>query len=121
MTISINRIADIDKLLAFLAVGAKGNFSVAEGLLQELVERVRKWAKEKRIRVQFTKPDGARLAACTGAGAAFGLAAGLVACLAMGPLVAAGFAGAAAGYAAAHVTIMIGPAGAGGDTAVTIA
>ncbi len=121
MTISINRIADIEKLLAFLAVGAKGNFSVGEGLLHELIERVGKWAKEKKIRVQFTQPDGAKLAACTAAGAACGVAAGLVACLPIWPLIAAGFAGAAAGYAAAHVTIMISPAGASGGTTVTIA
>jgi hypothetical protein len=121
MSIHIDRIADIDKLFAFLRVGAKAKFEVAAGLLQELVERVRKWAKEKNIHVQFTAPDGAKLAAFTGAGAACGLVAGLLLGLTTGPLVAAGMAGAAAGYAAAHVTIVVTPSGAAGGTTVTIA
>ena len=121
MTIHIDRIADIDKLLAFLRVGAKAKFEVAEGLLQELVEQVRKWAQDKNIQVQFTKPDGAKLAAFTGAGVACGLAAGMLLGLAAAALTAAGLVGAAAGYAAAHVTIVVTPSGAAGETTVTIA
>jgi len=121
LTIYIDRIADIDKLLAFLRVGAKAKFEVAEGLLQELIEQVREWVKDKNIHVQFRMPDGAKLAAFTGAGAACGLAAGLLLGLAAGALAAAGMAGAVTGYAAAHVTIVITPSGAAGGTTVTIA
>lgn len=121
MTISINHIADIDKLLAFLRAGSKAKFEIAAGLLEELVVRVRKWAKDKNIRVEFTSPDGAKIAAFTAGGAACGLAAGLLMSLAAFPLVAAGVAGAAAGYATAHVTLLVTPAGATGGTTVTIA
>jgi hypothetical protein len=121
MTINIHDIADIDKLLAFLRVRARASFDIADGLLQELVSRITKWARNNDFRVRFVIPDAAPAAALTGAGAACGLAAGLLAGLAGLPLVAAGMAGAAAGYAAAHVTITFGPAGTAGTTAVTIA
>lgn len=121
MTIHIDRIADIDKLFAFLRTGAKTKFDIPEDLLKEVVEQVRKWAKDKNIHVQFTMPDGAKRAAFTGAGAACGMAAGLLLGLASGALAAAGIAGAAAGYAAAHITIVVTPSGATGRTTVTIA
>lgn len=121
MTINIDRLADIDKLFAFLRADSKAKFEIAAGLLEELVARVRTWAKEKNIRVEFTTPDGAKLAAFTAGGAACGLAAGLAIGLAAFPLVAAGVAGAAAGYAVTYVTLVVTPGGAAGGTTVTIA
>lgn len=121
MSIRIDHITDIDKLLAFLSAGAKTRFDIPEPILKEVVDQVRKWAKDRNVHVNLTMPDSAKLAAFTGTGAVCGLAAGLLLGLASGALAAAGVAGAAAGYAAAHITIVITPSSATGRTTVTIA
>lgn len=121
MSIRIDRITDIDKLFAFLSAGAKSKFDIPDGLLNEVVEQVWKWAKDRNIQVNFIMPKNTKLAAYTGVGALCGLAAGLLLGLASGPLAAAGVAGAAAGYAAAHITILVAPSGATGRSTVTIA
>jgi hypothetical protein len=121
MTIDIKKIADIDKLLAFLRVGAKAKFNVSDTLVQELIDRVGVWVADKNIHVEFMSPNDARIAAFVGAGTACGIATALMLALRPSALIAAAVAGAAAGYAAAHVTIHVAPAGQHGMSTVTIA
>lgn len=121
MTIDIKKIADIDKLLAFLRVGAKAKFNVSDTLVQELIDRVGVWVADKNIHVEFMSPNDARIAAFVGAGTACGIATALMLALQPSALIAAAVAGAAAGYAAAHVTIHVAPAGQHGMSTVTIA
>lgn len=120
MSIHIDTIADIDKLIAFLRVGAKGKFNVPPELIDAIIDRVVKWAKSKNIRVAFQAPGAAKCATFTAGGAALGLIAGIALSATVVPLVAAGLAGAATGFAASHLVIEISPAGQAGASTVTI-
>lgn len=118
MTINIDQLSDLNKLFAFLRVGAKGKFAIASSLSKELIPRVLAWAKEKDITINFVDPSGQKIAAYTALGAAAGMAAG---CFAppYGPIVGL-IIGALGGFALAHVTIEISAARKDGSAVFTI-
>jgi len=119
MTIAINRSADIAKLIAFLAGKGKGDFIVAAEIVAELMKKVHEWAKRNRVTVDFALPGKAKLTACV----AFGTAAGMVAGLAFPPVgvVTGAVVGALGGFALAHMTIEIVPAGPDGKLGLKLA
>jgi uncharacterized membrane protein len=118
MTIAINRSADIAKFIAFLAAKAKSNFVVAPDVAAELVKKVQEWAKKNHVTVNFTTPSSAKLTACM----AFGATAGMVFGLAIPPVgvVTGAVVGALGGFAIAHMTIEIIPAGPDGKVGVKL-
>jgi hypothetical protein len=118
MTININDLADLGKLLAFLRVGAKGKFAMPAVLSSELIQLVLAWAKKQDITVRFVSPTGQKIAAYSALGAAAGMAVGCIV-PPVGPV--AGFIiGALGGFALAHVTIELAPAGKDGSAVLTI-
>lgn len=118
MTIAINRSADIAKFLAFLAAKAKVNFAVAPDLIAEFVKKVHDWAKKNHVTVDFKTPSSAKLTACVAFGAAAGMAVGLA--LAPVGVVTGAVVGALGGFAIAHMTIEIVPAGPDGKVGVKL-
>lgn len=106
MAINILDESSISKLLAFLRANAHGEFTVNADLLQTLLQKVNKFAREQGITISVVAPSGDRKVICSAVGA--------IACAAFGfglaglPGAGVGLViGAAAGFATAHLTLTV--------------
>ncbi|GGE43280.1 hypothetical protein GCM10007421_16850 [Halopseudomonas oceani] len=78
MTIEIKSSDAIQKILAFIAARAKGQFLIDEELMEGVYDALRQFAAENRVRVTVVTPDAAKLQFCVCVGATAGGLAGLL-------------------------------------------
>ncbi|EPT8924237.1 TPA: hypothetical protein OMT95_000672 [Enterobacter kobei] len=109
MNIQIASPDQISKLLAFIAVKAKGTrFEIPASLLQNVESELRDFCKARRITVQFKDASTGRVVVFCAAGAATGTVVGAMCGGMLGALTGA-LLGSAAGAALAQMRITIYP------------
>lgn len=72
MTISISSQDAIKKLLAFVAVRAKGRFEISPELLEEVYASLRQFADNNKVRITVVQPGAAKVELYSWGGAATG-------------------------------------------------
>jgi len=106
MSINISTAAEIVKLLAFIRASAKATFDINPELVAECIQEVARFAAETGVTIDVVTPTGEKIVTCTGAGVLVGAAAGLLLAGLPGACLGA-VVGGVAGYAAAHITILL--------------
>lgn len=106
MSIAINSVEDISKLLAFVRGVAKGKFRISMFLLKKTIKELEKYAKDKKITLELVDASGELIIKFTRYGAYLGAAAGFLMGSISGALIGAAV-GASLGYLAAQVRITI--------------
>lgn len=106
MQIEIQDIRDIAKLIGTIRLAAKGDFKIAAELLDEVLVRVARIAKERGIAIRIVAASGERIIEFTGYGIIAGAALGYYIGQFPGAVLGA-VAGGVAGYVAAHMTLVI--------------
>lgn len=107
-SIRISKVTDISKLFAFIKVNANGKFVVQKEVLEELFRQAEDFARNHNVSLELISPSGERVAVFTATGAVLGAGLGFYVAGIPGVLIG-GAVGAIAGYACAHVTIVIEP------------
>jgi len=106
MQIKIEDIRDIAKLLGTIRLAAKGDFKIAKDLVDDVLTRLAKVAKERRIAIKIVSPSGERIIEFTAYGIMVGAALGYYIGQVPGAVIGA-VAGGVAGYFAAHMTLVM--------------
>ena len=104
MTISINVVSDVSKVIAFIRAAAKGKFEVHPDLVKDVLSIVMRYAREHNVKVDIVSPSGERLATFMASGVIFGATAGYLAAQLPGAVIGAAVGG-MAGYFAAHIRL----------------
>lgn len=120
MTFTIKDAADIGKLIGMIRLAAKGDISIAVELLDEVLARLSRFARENGISIKIVTPTGEHVMVFTACGAIAGAAGGFIVGALPGALFGA-VAGAAAGYFAAHATLVMDRPGNGGQVMLSLA
>ena len=106
MQFNIEDVSDIAKLIGAIRVMAKGEFKVAKELLDEVLMRLHRAAKERGIAIKIVSPSGERIVEFTAHGVIVGAVVGFYVGQLPGALIGAAV-GAVAGYCAAHTTLVM--------------
>lgn len=120
MQIKIEDIRDIAKLLGTVRLAAKGDFQIAKELLDQVLSRLARVAKEHRIAIKIVSPSGEGILEFTAYGIIAGAALGYYVGQIPGALIGA-VAGGAAGYFAAHMTLVMDRTDGGDHVSIKIA
>ena len=120
MQFNIEDSKDIAKLLGAVRLMAKGDFKIATKLLDEVLTRLARVARERGIAIRVVSPSGERIIEFTAygiiAGATFGYYVGQLPGAVIGAV-----AGGVAGYFAAHMTLVMDRPGGGDLVSIKIA
>ena len=106
MKFNIEDVRDIAKLLGAIRVMARGEFKVSKDLLDEVLARLCRVAKERGITIKIVSPSGERIVEFT----AYGIIVGAVMGFYFGQLPGAfigAVVGGVAGYCTAHTTLIM--------------
>ena len=106
MQFNIEDVRDIAKLLGAIRVMARGEFKVTEELLDEVLARLHRAAKERGIAIKIISPSGQRIIEFTAHGIIVGAMMGFYIGQIPGALAGA-IIGGVAGYCAAHTTLVM--------------
>lgn len=106
MQIKIDDVRDIAKLLGTIRLAAKGDFKIARDLLDEVLTRLARVAKEHRIAIKIISPSNERILELTGCGIIAGATLGYYFGQLPGAVVGA-VAGGVSGYFVSHMTIVM--------------
>lgn len=106
MQFTIEDVRDIAKLLGAIRVMAKGEFSVAKELLDDVLTRLYHAAKERGIAIKIVSPSGEKIIEFTAHGVIVGAMVGFYVGQLPGALIGA-VVGGIAGYCAAHTTLVM--------------
>jgi hypothetical protein len=120
MQFNIEDAHDIGKLLGVVRLMAKGEFKIAKELLDEVLTRLGRVARERGIAIRIVAPSGERIIEFTASGIVAGAALGYYIGQLPGALIGA-VAGGVASYFAAHMTLVMDRPGGGGHLSVKIA
>ncbi len=104
MTFTINDVKDIPKLLAALRLMMSGEFKVSKNLLEQVVQRLQKFANENGASIKVISPGGERVFEVTAKGIVIGASIGFYFGNITGAIIGAGIGG-VIGYAKAHFVI----------------
>jgi hypothetical protein len=105
MTTHIRTEGDLEKLLAFLKVQAKGEFEFPIQMAEKVLEHLKRFANDNHITVALKNPSHERILAFTAGGAIAGAAIGAM--IASMPGACLGLvAGGLVGFSAAHIEIV---------------
>jgi len=120
MQFNIEDAQDIAKLLGTVRLMAKGEFKIAKELLDEVLTRLDRVARERGIAIRIVAPSGERIIEFTAYGIVAGAALGYYIGQLPGALIGA-VAGGVASYFAAHMTLVMDRPGGGEHLSVKIA
>jgi hypothetical protein len=120
MQFNIEDAKDIAKLLGTVRLMAKGEFKIAEELLDELLARLARVARERGIALRIVSPSGERIIEFTAYGIIAGAALGYYIGQFPGAVIGA-VTGGLAGYSAAHMTLVMDRPGDGDHVLIKIA
>lgn len=120
MQFNIEDAKDIGKLLGTVGLMAKGEFKIAKELLDEVLTRLARVARERGIAIRIVSPSGERIIEFTAYGIIAGAALGYYIGQLPGALIGA-VAGGVAGYFASHMTLVMDRPGGGDHVSIKIA
>lgn len=106
MKINIDDVNDIGKLIGAIRVMAKGEFKVGKELLDDVLTRLSRVAKERGIAIKIISPSGERIVEFTVGGVIVGAALGFYIGQLPGSLIGAALGG-VTGFCAAHMTLVM--------------
>ena len=120
MRFNIEDAKDIGKLLATVRLMARGEFRIAKELLDEVLARLARVARERGIAIRIVSPSGERIIEFTAYGIIAGAALGYYIGQFPGAVIGA-VAGGIAGYFAAHMTLVMDRPDGGDHVSIKIA
>lgn len=106
MMLNIDDVRDISKLFGMIRLVVTGEYKVARELLDELLPRLQRYAKQHRISIEIISPTGERLIAFTAGGILLGALFGFYFGQLPGAL-AGVVIGGIAGFCGAHTTLVM--------------
>ena len=106
MQFNIEDVRDIAKLLGAIRLMAKGKFKVTKELLDDVLTRLHRAAKERGIAIKIVSPFGERIVEFTAHGVIVGAVLGFYVGQLPGALIGA-VVGGVAGYCTAHTTLVM--------------
>lgn len=106
MTTEIRTSWDLNKLMAFLKVHAKGDFEFPVELAADIIERLKCFASENKVTIEIFDPTDERIITFTAVGALTGAGFGYLVAAVPGAVVGAMLC-AVIGYQAAHIKIKL--------------
>lgn len=106
MIFKIDDVADITKLIGALKLMVKGEFVVSKELLDQVINKLRQFAREKGVTIKVISPSGERILIVTSIGAVLGSLVGLYFGGAPGAFLGA-VVGGGVGFSLTHITLVM--------------